>query len=404
MKILFYNHQGKISGAERVILLILKRLDQSSFESMMVCPEVGAMQEETKKLGVACETIDELEAKFTMRPDRLFLYFISFIKTIQQLRSEIFKSEPNLIHAVSTRSGLAATMASIGTEIPVVWHLHDPLPRHPLSTMIRAFAACFRRIRLMPVSNATGKSFRGKLLKSFGKHLREQVVHNGIELDKFEYKQTNRGKIRCELGLTDEELVFGIVGQITPRKGQLELLKTFAKTQKKLSSKLLVGGAPVFNQDEIYFEELKQTVKDLGIEQSVKFLGSRNDTSAIMQALDALVINSRSEALVLVAIEALACRTPVIATDVGGTNEIITDQQNGLLIPFGDEQALFDAMVTVGTDAAMRRRFAEEGEKIAVERFNAERFISQIEEFYKQNALATDEKPAGAKENLVVQS
>jgi L-malate glycosyltransferase len=401
MKILFYNHQGKISGAERVVLLILKRLNRSVFELVMVCPETDAVSAEMKKLDVLFQPIDQLEARFTLRPDKLFFYFVSFIKTIWQLRAAIRHNQPDLIHAVSTRSGLAATVASVGMKIPVIWHLHDELPRHPLSTLIRVFAACFKRIRLMPVSEATGKSFRGRFLQTFGKHLQETVVHNGIELDNFKFDPANRAKIRKELGLSEDELVFGIVGQITPRKGQWELLKTFAETPKQMPSTLLIVGAPVFNQDEIYLEELKQRTKDLGIKPSVKFLGARSDVAAVMQSLDALVINSRSEALVLVAIEAMACRTPVIATDVGGTKEIITHKKTGWLVPFGDEGALKEALLTIGKDADLRHRFAEESEKNATSQLNAEHFISRVEEFYKQ--CATREKRA-VREDLATQS
>jgi L-malate glycosyltransferase len=401
MKILFYNHQGKISGAERIILLILKRLNREVFEPVMVCPEADAMSAEVKNLGVLFRPVKQLEARFTMRPDKLLFYLFSFIKTIRQLRSEIKTNQPDLIHAVSTRSGLAATMASAGMKIPVIWHLHDELPNHPLSTLIRIFVVFSSRIRLMPVSEATGKSFRGRFLQTFGKQLQETVVHNGIELDNFKFDPSNRGKIRKELGLGEDELVFGIVGQITPRKGQWELLKIFAETQKQLPSTLLIVGAPVFNQDEIYLEELKQRTKELGIETSVRFLGARKDVPAVMQALDALVINSRSEAMVLVAIEAMACRTPVIATDVGGTREIITHKKNGWLVPFGDESALIEALVTIGKDPDLRRQFAEESEKIATARLSAEQFISRVEEFYKQ--CATREKLAFS-EDLAIQS
>ena len=403
MKILFYNHQGKISGAERVILLILKKLNRSRFEPSMVCPETDAMSAETKKLGVPCQTINQLEARFTLRPDKLLYYLASFIKTIRQLRAQIIKTQPDLIHAVSIRSGLAAITSSIGMKIPVVWHLHDELPKHPFSTLIRLFAVCFRQTRLMPVSRATGRSFRGRVPRLLGKHWCERVVHNGIELEEFEIDQTNRRRIRTELGLSENELVIGIVGQITPRKGQLELIETFARTQKQMpSSTLLVAGAPIFNQDDAYLEKLKQTARNSGIENRVKFLGSRNDVAAIMQSLDLLVINSSSEALVLVAIEAMACGTPIIATDVGGTVEIIEHKTNGWIIPFGDENALSEALLTLGRDKEMRRKFAVESRKIAASRLNAQHFISQVEEFYEQCAGKGKRRAVG--NDLAIQS
>lgn len=399
MKILFYNHQGKISGAERVILLILKKLDRSVFEPVMVCPESGAMAAETGKLGVPCQTINQLEARFTLRIDKLFYYFISFIKTIGQLRTQIQKNAPDLIHAVSIRSGLAAILSSIGTKIPVIWHLHDELPKHPFSTLIRLLAVSFRRIRLMPVSHATGKSFRGRMPQFLGKLLQERVVHNGIELQDFPIDKTNRSRIRLELGLSAAAPVIGIVGQITPRKGQLELIKAFAQILRQVpSASLLIAGAPIFNQDEQYLVKLKQLVVDLGIEDKVRFLGSRKDVAAVLQAIDLLVIYSKSEAFVLVAIEAMACGTPVIATDVGGTNEMIEHKKNGWLVPFGDDRALIEAVVCLVKDSEMRRRFAEESLKIVTARLNSEIFIKSVEVFYKHCAepekLTSDESLA----------
>ncbi len=401
MKILFYNYQGKVSGAERVVLLILKRLNRHRFEPLMICPKSDAMFAETEKLGVPCRSIDQFEARFTVRPDYLLSYFASFIKTISQLRAEITKNQPDLIHANTVRSGLVATMSSIGLKIPIIWHLHDELPKHPLSTLIRIFALCFRKIKLLPVSHATAKSFRGRILQIFGKHLSEKVVHNGIDLRNLETNVGNRQRIRTEFGLAENALVFGIIGQITPRKGQLELIETFAKTNPQLPATLLLVGSPIFNHDELYLEKLKQTAKTLGIENQVKFIGSRKDIPSVMQSLDFIVINSKSEALVLVAIEAMAVGTPIIATDVGGTTEIINHQQNGWIIPFGDEKALIAAILTLGKDEELREKYAVEGRKIAFSKLNAEKFISQIEEFY-EHCVATEKQKVG--DNLAVQN
>ncbi len=402
MKILFYNYQGKVSGAERVILLILKRLNREQFEPLMVCPKVDTMFSETEKLGVPSYAIDQFEAKFTLRPDKLLFYFLSFIKIIRQLRSEIKKNQPDLIHANTVRSGLVATTAGIGLKIPIVWHLHDELPSHPLSSLIRLFALGFKKTKLLPVSHATGKSFRGRILQKFGKHLFEKVVHNGIELEKFEINRTFRPKIRAEFGLDENALVMGIIGQITPRKGQFELIEIFAETSKLLpDSILLVVGSPIFNQDELYLEKLKETAKSLGLENRVKFIGSRNDVPAVMQSLDFVVINSRSEALVLVALEAMAGGTPIIATDVGGTTEIVEHRKSGWIVPFGDKKALIEAIRTLGNDAELRRKFAGRGKEIAAERLNADHFIGQIEDFYKQCVLA--EKPDAAND-LAIQN
>jgi glycosyltransferase involved in cell wall biosynthesis len=366
-------------------LLILRRLNHRRFSPVVICPAADTMAKEVREIGVECRTIDQLEARFTIRPDRLIQYLFSFIRTIGQMRRAIRDEKPDLIHANSIRSGLAATAASAGMKMPVIWHLQDELPLHPLSTLIRLSVLLSNRICLMPASKATGDSFRGKLLKGFGKRIPERVVHNGIELENFRFDAENRRRVRAELGLSEDEFVFGVVGQITPRKGQLELIETFAAAQNEMpQATSLIVGAPMFNKDHLYLEELKAAVERLGIENKVKFLGSRRDVPAVMQALDLLVVNSRSEALVVVAIEAMACRTPVLATDVGGTREIIEHGKNGWLINFGDEEGLKNALLTLSQNAEMRRRFADESEKIALAGLGAERLAREVESFYEQ--------------------
>ncbi len=332
MKILFYSHTGQVSGAENILLLALKRLNKSKFKAMAVCP-AGDLAEKISELDIPVSFVQQLEARFTWRIDRIIKYAFSLVGTIRQLRSEIIKTKPDAIHGNSIRAGLTATLASFGMKIPVFWHIQDELKPHPFSTIIRLLVAASPQTRLIAVSEATADSFRGRLLQKIGKHIPVRIIHNAIEFEKFVFDPANRPKIREELRIGDGEFVIGIVGQITPRKGQLELIKTFAATRKHLpASTLLIVGEPMFNKDHVYLEELKQAVADSGLEDRVKFLGLRKDVAAVMQSLDVLVVNSKSEALVVVAIEAMACGTPVIATSVGGTKEMIEHQTNGWLV------------------------------------------------------------------------
>ena len=86
MKILFYNHTSQVSGAERVLLMILARLDRHAFDPIVICPEQGLLQEMVKALGVPLETVASLEARFTWRMDALARYCQSFFGLIRQLR------------------------------------------------------------------------------------------------------------------------------------------------------------------------------------------------------------------------------------------------------------------------------------------------------------------------------
>lgn len=152
------------------------------------------------------------------------------------------------------------------------------------------------------------------------------------------------------------------------------------------ASTLLIVGAPMFNKDYVYHEQLEEIVRRTKLENHVRFLGLRKDVAAVMQSLDALVVNSRSEALVVVAIEAMACGTPVIATSVGGTAEMIEHGKNGWLISYGDERELSEAITAMSRKPELRRTFAANSEKIVASLLNADVFIKNLEEFFTQSA------------------
>ncbi len=378
MRVLFYNHTTNISGAERVLLLALKRLDRKEIEPFVVCPE-GDLSRECTQLGVPVQVIRELNARFTLRPDKLAIYFLSLLKTVRELKNEIIRAQVDAIHANSIRAGIAALFATLGTGHIVFWHVHDELKPHPVSSAIRLLVRASRRCRVIAVSDATASSFIGITLRGSQVTNPVVVIHNAVELENVD-QNSKRQDLRKELGIERDSFLFGIVGQITPRKGQLELVKIFAKAAKGMpSAKLLIVGKPIFNDDNIYHAKVAEAINVSGLTDRVRFLGQRSDSVRIIRDLDALVINSSSEAFVMVAIEAMACGTPVIATDVGGTREMIQHRFNGWLIDHGDEGQLVDALITAYQDKESRQLFAERSRNIVEERLNAPRFIGEFQ-------------------------
>ena len=382
MKILFYNHTGQVSGAEHVLLMILARLDRHGFDPIVICPEQGPLQEMVKDLDVPLETVASLEARFTWRVDALARYCKSFFGLILEIRRRVIEIKPDLLHANSIRSGLVATAATFGLGTRVVWHLHDLLPRHPLSTAIRVLALVSTRTRMIAVSSAVAGNFRGRLAPLLRD--RVKVILNSIDLDKFQLDETSKRAIRKELRFRETDLAVGIVGQLTPRKGQLELLRAFGRVQTKVpSSVLVVVGSPMFNRDHEYLELLRRTTAELGIGNQVRMLGARNDIARIMQGLDLLVVNSKAEPFGLVILEAMACGTAVLATAVDGIPEIIKHDENGWLVRPGAETALTEAMVHLCHAPDLRARLAKRGKQTVTARFAVGRYMTELQAYYR---------------------
>lgn len=387
MKVLFYNHTGQVSGAERMLLMILARLDQRRFDPLVICPEQGPLREMATSLGVPVQSVNGLEARFTWRVDLLLRYFRSFLVVVRQLRRKVVSTKPDLIHANSIRAGLVATAATVGLDANVVWHLHDLLPRHPLSIGVRIFAFLCARTGMIAVSSAVRENFGGAV-EGVGPGLKERtvVILNAIDLEKFQPDHAARQQVRDELKLGASQPVIGIVGQLTPRKGQLELIRAFAQVLgESPRAVLLLVGAPLFNRDHEYEQLLRDTSRELGISDRVLLLGARSDVAAIMQALDLLVINSSAEPFGLVALEGMACGTPVVAAACDGLTEIIHHEVDGWLVPPGDERTLAAAIAKLSREPALRAQLAEQGKKHVAARFSAARYMAEIQGFYCSN-------------------
>lgn len=380
MKILFYNHTGQASGAERLLLMILGRLDRDNFDPIMVCPESGTLAQMVADLGVPVETLAGLDARFTWRVDHLARYCKSFLRVMRQLRSKVTSIKPDLIHANSIRAGLVATAATFGLGTPVVWHLHDLLPRHPLSILIRIFASLSKRARMIAVSDAVARNFRGRLSPLMSS--RVAVILNAIDLEKFQPNGTTPHAIRDEFGLNNDDFVLGIIGQLTPRKGQLELIDAFAQAEVT-RARLLIVGAPLFNRDSDYALRLEQEAEARGVVDRVQMLGPRSDISAIMRELDLLVVNSSAEPFGLVILEAMACGAPVLAAAVDGIPEIIQHGINGWLVPAGDERMLAESIAHLSREPELRSRLAAQGRQRVAAKFSADRFMTELETFYQ---------------------
>jgi glycosyltransferase involved in cell wall biosynthesis len=379
MKVVFYNHTGQVSGAERMLLLSIANLPSESFHSTVVCPEDGPLKAEVTALGAEWHAARILRARFTRNPYRLAKYVLSIAHTMLVVRKTLRALSPDLVHANSVRAGIVATLATAGTRLSIVWHVHDILPRHFISALVRFLARMSRRTHIVACSRAAARSFERNPNGDFSS---VTVIHNGIDTTKFRCDPSVGRSARAELGVNSGDFVIGIVGQVAPRKGQLGLIRAFSKLLAEVpNGKLLVIGGPLFNRDHEYLSKLREEVTRLCLEESVLFLGHRKDAAAVMQALDILVLNSLVEPFALVLLEAMMMGKPVLATDSGGPAEVIQHGVNGHLVPADDTEALTAALAELIRNPALRRKYVERARDDA-ERFSIDSYMAKLQAFY----------------------
>jgi glycosyltransferase involved in cell wall biosynthesis len=392
LKILFYNHTGQISGAERVLLTILARLKRDDLQPQLLSPE-GELQNNARAAGVTCRKVPELEARFAWRLTLLFRYFISFLAVMAQVRRSVREARPDLIHANSIRAGLVISAAAVGLGVPIVWHVHDVIRPHPISTFIRWFIVVLPPARIVAVSQAAAENLRGTLLQRFTRRTRLVVIHNAVDLDEFS-GEINTGDFRKRLRLRATDPLVGIIGNLSPVKRQFELLSAFAQVLKQVpNASLLIVGSEIFNRDDGYGKRLIRHAKTLGISDRIRFLGQRTDVPVIIRSLDLLVLNSTTEACPLVVLEGFAGGAPILSTAVGGVPELIKHGRNGWLVSLGDEKKLSDGIVSLLQQPDLRAQLATNAQRDAAARFSISTFSAAVEKLYRETARR-DVEPA----------
>jgi glycosyltransferase involved in cell wall biosynthesis len=220
---------------------------------------------------------------------------------------------------------------------------------------------------------------------------RIRFVPNGLDLRDFTSDEAARQRLRAELGVEDR-FVWLAVGRLTEAKDYPNLLRAFAALSHEGAHRppvLLLAGRG--NLDD----ETRGAAAALGLGDHVRFLGLRGDVPALMSAADGYVMSSAWEGMPLVLQEASAAELPVVATDVGGTGEVVADGRSGLLVPPKDPAALAAAMrrlmaMTADERAAMGRA----GRAHVESQFALERVLDTWEAIYAE--LLLRRQPAGA--------
>ena len=387
-KIVFVNHTGLVSGAEKVLLVILENIDRNRFEATVTCPPDTDLSQAVEKKGIKFSSLPHVRARFTWNPAKLLRYFRSYFDSIREIRRSGVLKNADLIHANSVRAGLLASFAARGTGIPVVWHVHDTMKKHPISTVIRLAVIALSPLSVIAVSRSTERRFKGRLLRMAGNRIPSTVIYNAVDTERFHPEPTDRQRVRDSFHFSDDIFVFATIGQLTPRKGQLETIRAFHKLSQRISTvRLLIVGTAIFDHDKQYFEVLKEEVQKLGLEQYVLFLGQRSDVNALLAASDCIVVNSKQEPFGLIALEALAAGKPVVAASVDGIPELMKDGETGLLTPSGDEAALVDAMHRVLADPELYQKLANLGRMHVATYFTCASYIQQLEHFYAKTAV-----------------
>src|SRR3989441_4745306 len=272
----------------------------------------------------------------------------------------------SLVHTHSSTDSWLGALAARSLRLPVVRSRH-------VSIAIRSALV----YRLADRIVTSGEVVRALVVAAGIPPQRVAAIPPGVDTARF-HPTVSGTAVRQELGLGAGEPVVGLVANIRGSKGHnvfLEAAREILTTAPRARF-LVVGGG-------VGYEEVRRRLSALGLAERVTMTGFRRDIPEGMAALDVLVLPSiRSEATSQVIPQALAVRTPVVATTVGGIPEIVQDGVTGRLVPPGKPAALAAAIVDMLADAERAHAMAQAGQALVHERFTVDAMMAATTPVY----------------------
>ena len=302
------------------------------------------------------------------------LDLVSLVRLYLVMRQEAV----TIVHTHTPKAGLLGQIAARLAGVPIVintvhgfyiHHLMHPILRRFYITLEKIAAGCSDVILSQNHEDA-------EMASSVGICPPEKIKHlgNGIDLSIFNRDQVEIGDIRRkrqELGIPDDTKIVGFVGRLAgKRKGFIDFLKACQRVAKHCPDVrfLIIGEADVGKADAVG----PSAAQDHGVSDKSLFLGERPNTElpSLYAIMDLVVLPSLFEGMPRVVIEAAAMGIPAVVTNVKGNREVVEHGRNGYLVPYGDVQALADAILEILMDPEKAKCMGEEGYRMAREQFD----------------------------------
>lgn len=306
------------------------------------------------------------------------------------LRVLVQERQINIVHAHDYKTDLLALLLARSDRVIPLATAHG-WTGHSRRERWLYYPADRRLLRRFPAVIAVSSEIRRTLVAAGVRADRVATIVNGIAAGAFRRDRLGEAEARAKLGLTRGDLVIGAVGRLERQKRFDILLSAVGQlVARGYPVKLVIAG------DGSLREELQRMADALGVASACRLVGHSVDVAAVHQALNLFVQSSDYEGTSNAVLEAMALETPIVATDVGGTRDLIRDGIDGLLVPPGSVTALAGAIAQALDDGvATDRRVAAARARVEAE-LSFETRMRAVESVYETLAGARVTRPREA--------
>ncbi len=373
----------EIGGTERQFLETIRRLDRDRFRlHVLALPCYGKLREEIEKLAIpfTCLNFSGIAGKYRVESYcqlwRLFRDMVRFFR----------REQPHITQSYLFWANIYGSLAAKIAGVPVIATGRREIPDNDLQSLhYRWLQNLSNYCASTIIANSQGAKSQCLTQEKYVNDRKIHVIYNGIEPNSYTFHEKNDRKKR-EFHIPEDCHVIGIIARLRRYKGLRDFLAAadlVAQTHPKTTF-LIIG-----RDDEGIQTELEMLAKDLHICDSVMFMGERDDIPQLLPMLDVQVSASWTESASNAILEGMAAGIPLVATDVGGTAELVIHEQTGLLVPPRNPERLASGILRLLEDQKLRRQLGHNARQRAATMFPMEVMIEQTEALYTQLYLHT---------------
>ena len=351
---------GGNGGAQESYTGLLLHLDRAAYEVRALSLSKGSSVQRLHRLGLEVELVDEADDEAAVR----------------ELAAYLRREEIDLLHAHMYRAEVIGTRAALAAGTPAVMAtVHSSRVRSPQDVAtLAALTPAMDRLIVPSAAIEAKVRAEGRGGAAF------TVIPNGVDLARFDLPLASCA-LRREFGIPGDAPLLGVIARLEAEKGHRYLIAAMpAILQVATDAWLVIVGEGSLDA------ELRAQVAALPppVNRRIVFTGRREDIASITGELDVAVLPSLREAQGISILEAMAQHRPVVASAVGGIPEVLTDGQDGLLVPPADPAALAEACIRLACSPDLRARLGEAGRATVEARFSLDAMVRRIEAVYDE--------------------
>lgn len=319
------------AGAEvQAYLLLCSLREQPDIQLHVILLNRGKLASELERAGIDVEVIEESTH--------------SFRDILKIAAKSLARFDVEILHSHRYKENILAAKLRERCGIPYLVQTVHGSPEHTsgirgLKVRLYTFLNYFYSRRFNRII-AVSHDLRQQLGTRFGSE-KTVTIHNAVNTSAI-VPTRSRAEVKEALGIPENVPVIGVIGRLVAVKGIERFLATAEKIIEKRpqTAFLIVGDGPLF-------DEYKQRVQSLGLDQQVKLTGFRGDVIDVLNSLDIFVMTSYHEGIPMTLLEAFALKRPVVAMNVGGIPEVVENNVSGILVAPGDVSGMSEACLEI---------------------------------------------------------